>query len=210
MIREIHLTVASRQRWKSQRGFSMIEALIAFAILSVGLLGIVRLQGVAKTSQHAAIEHTRAVTYADAIVERIRINPAGIGVYDLGLATPVGGASRGVNEPVPNCKLATCTPDQLATHDLWAWEQALNGASATADGENTAGLIQPQGCIEFTPSPGRTRTGLLTVIIQWRGLHESFDAVQGGEDACGGEDAGTDNYRRQVVSNTFVIDETDI
>jgi type IV pilus assembly protein PilV len=189
----------------------MIEALIAFAILSIGLLGIVRLQGVAKTSQHTAIEHTRAVTYADAIVERIRINPAGMTVYDLGLDDPVGGASRG-SEPSPNCKTADCTADQLAAHDLWAWEQALDGAVATVDGENTAGLIEPQACIVFTPTPGRTRTGLLTVIIQWRGLQESFDAVQGGEVVCGedGEDAGTDPYRRQLVSNTYIIDETDI
>lgn len=187
----------------------MIEALIAFGILSIGLLGIIRLQGVAKTSQHTAIEHTRAVTFADAIVERIRINPAGMTVYDLGLDAPVGGDSRG-SEPSPNCRTAACLPPQLATHDLWAWEQALNGTVATVDGENTAGLIEPQACIDFTPTPGRINTGLLTVIIQWRGLHESFDAAQAGEVVCGGKDAGTDPYRRQYISHTYINDGTDI
>ena len=47
----------------SQRGFTLIEALIAFVILSVGLLGIVSLQAMAKTSQHLAIQHTRAVMH---------------------------------------------------------------------------------------------------------------------------------------------------
>ena len=81
---------------------------------------------------------------------------------------------------------------------------------ATVDGADTAGLIEPRGCIVFTASPGYANTGLLNVIIQWRGLQESRDAVQGGETICGGSDAGTDNYRRQVVTNTYVIDETEL
>ena len=193
-----------------QRGFTLIEALIAFVILSVGLLGIVSLQAMAKTSQHLAIQHTRAVTLADAIVERIRVNPAGLAVYDIGVASPRGVESA-EPEPDPDCQsdATSCTPDQLAAHDLWAWEQALLGASATVDGENTAGLIEPRGCIVFNAAPGRARTGKLQVIIQWRGLQESYDAVQGAEAVCGSlsVDAGDDKSRRQVVINTYVVDE---
>jgi type IV pilus assembly protein PilV len=190
---------------RRQRGFTLIEALIAFVILSVGLLGIVSLQAMAKTSQHLALQHTRAVTLADAIVERIRVNPAGIAVYNIGTGSPVGEASSG--EPSPDCRSASCSPEQLAAHDLWAWEQALLGAGAKVGSENTAGLIAPRGCIVFAPAPDRTRTGQLSVIIQWRGLQESYDAVQGSETVCGGLAAGQDKYRRQVVSNTYVVDE---
>ncbi len=203
------MTVHRTHRLELQRGFTLIEALIAFAILSFGVLGIVSLMGVSKTSQYLAIQHTRAVTLSDAIVERIRSNPAGLPVYDIGTGTPVGGTSRGA-EPAPNCRAATCSTDQLALHDLWVWEQALNGAMATVDGADTAGLIEPRGCIVFTASPGHDRTGLLSVIIQWRGLQKSRDAVQDGEMICGGSDAGTDEYRRQVVTNTYVLDETEL
>lgn len=189
----------------SQRGFTLIEALIAFVILSVGLLGIVSLQAMAKTSQHLALQHTRAVTLADAIVERIRVNPAGMAVYNIGTGSPVGVAPS--SEPNPDCRSAACTPDQLAAHDLWAWEQALLGAGAKVGSENTSGLIAPRGCIVFVPAPDRDRTGQLSVIIQWRGLQQSYDAVQGGETVCGGDAAGTDEYRRQVVTNTYVVDE---
>lgn len=192
---------------RSERGFTLIEALIAFVILSVGLLGIVSLQAMAKTSQHLALQHTRAVTLADAIVERIRVNPAGIEAYDIGTANAVGDAPTA--EPSPDCRTAACTPTELALHDLWTWEQALLGAGAKVGAENTAGLIAPRGCIVFTPAPDRTRTGQLSVIIQWRGLQESYDAVQGGEVVCGSDAgaAGTDKYRRQVVTNTYVVDE---
>ncbi len=190
---------------KTERGFTLIEALIAFVILSVGLLGIVSLQAMAKTSQHLALQHSRAVTIADAIVERIRVNPAGIEVYNIGTGSPVGVSAT--SEPSPDCQAASCSPDELAAHDLWAWEQALRGAGAQIGTTNTAGLISPRGCIIFVPAAPRERTGQLSVIIQWRGLHESYDAVQDGETICGGLAAGEDKFRRQVVTNTYVVDE---
>jgi len=207
--------VASTSRIQQQCGFAMIEALITFVILSIGLLGIVSLLGLSKTSQHQAIQRTRAVGLADAIVERIRINPAGLAVY-VG-SNPLGGNNGGtatiIGEPSPDCRDTACTPTGLANHDLWAWEQALLGAMATvtegADTVNTAGLIDARGCVGFTAAPGMARTGLLNVAIQWRGLLESTDAVQGGEFTCGGAGAGEDSFRRQVVVNTFVIDETE-
>ncbi len=188
-----------------QRGFTLIEALIAFVLLSVGLLGIVSLQAMAKSSQQLALQHTRAVTIADAIVERIRVNPAGIVTYHTGTGSPIGVTAT--SEPNPDCGTAACTPAQLAAHDMWAWEQSLRGAGAQISGTNTAGLIEPRGCIVFTPAPDRARTGQLSVIIQWRGLKESYDAVQRGEATCGGAAAGADLFRRQVVTNTFVVDE---
>jgi type IV pilus assembly protein PilV len=191
----------------SQRGFTLIEALIAFVLLSVGLLGIVSLQAMAKSSQQLALQHSRAVTIADAIVERIRVNPAGIATYNIGSDNPVGVTPT--SEPSPDCGAAACTPAELAAHDLWAWEQALLGAGAQIGGTNTAGLIEPRGCIEFTSVDpvNRPNTGQLKVIVQWRGLKESSDAVQAGEAICGGLSAGTDKFRRQVVTNTYVVDE---
>lgn len=198
------------QTGKQQHGFTLIEALIAFVILSVGLLGIVSLQAMAKTSQHLAIQHTRAVTLADAIVERIRVNPGGIATYNIGLNNPIDGTVFSA-EPSPDCKAAPCSTTELANYDLWLWEQALMGEGATVSGEGTAGLNEPHGCILFAPAPGRARTGQLTVIIQWRGLHESYDAVQSGEAVCNDEtvSGGSDDFRRQVVSNTYVVDESE-
>ncbi len=203
------MNVSRHYTRKSQQGFTLIEALIAFAVLSFGVLGIVSLLTMSKTSQLLALQHTRAVTLSDAIIERIRANPAGLAIYNSGTDTPVGGKTI-VAEPAPDCRTAGCSPDELATHDMWAWEQGLDGAAATIEGANTAGLIEPRGCIAFTAAPGLSRTGQLTVYIQWRGLTKTFDAVQDGEETCGGKDAGTDLYRRQVVVNTYVLDAADL
>jgi type IV pilus assembly protein PilV len=191
-----------------QRGFTLIEALVTFVILSIGLLGIVSMQGLAKSSLHQSVQRSRAVSLADSIVERVRINPAGMATYNIGLS-PVG-AGTPSPEPSPNCSSASCDALQLATRDLWEWETALRGATVIADGANAAGLIEPRGCIQFDPMPGMTGTGRLTVIIQWQGLVETMDAVQAGEPVCGGKGAGQDRFRRQVVVNTFVADPVDL
>jgi type IV pilus assembly protein PilV len=190
---------------RNQGGFTLIEALIAFVILSVGLLGIVSLQAMSKQSQHQAVQSARAVSMADDIVERIRINPGALLEYVTG-TTPVSITT----EPTPDCQATACDPNELADHNLWAWEQTMEGAMMTTAAGNAGGLINPKGCILFTPIPGKVRTGLLNVIIQWQGLHSSTDAVQAGEVACGGAAATGDITRRQVSVNTFVIDEQEL
>lgn len=189
-------------------GYLMIESLITLIILSIGVLGIMTLLTVSKTSQHQAMQRSLAVSLADAIVERIRINPSAVAAYSIGL-DPIGDSSESV-EPNPNCRSSACDPNELAAHDLWAWEQALAGATVTSDGDNVAGLIEPRGCIVFTPDDSRSRTGRVKVIIQWRGLHETYDAVQDAELVCGGGVSGSDNFRRKVVASTFVRDEREI
>jgi len=203
------LIVIRHDTRQTQQGFTLIEALIAFAVLSFGVMGIISLLTMSKTSQLLALQHTRAVTLSDAIIERIRANPAGLAIYNTGTDAPVGGTTI-TDEPAPDCQTADCSPEELAAHDMWAWEQALDGAGATVEGANTAGLRDPRGCIAFTAAPGLTRSGQLTVYVQWRGLTETFDAVQDGEQTCGGKQAGQDKYRRQVVVNTYVLDAAEL
>lgn len=191
-----------------QAGFTLIEVLVAFLILSIGLLGVVALIVQSKVSQHQAVQRTRAVALADEMIERIRINPAQIETYNIGL-DPVG-AGVDTPEPTPNCATNTCTPEQMAVHDLWSWEQSLQGQAATINGEAADGLVTPRGCIVFEPAASRERTGQLTVIVEWRGLVETTDALEEGDEICGGESAGEDKYRRQVAVNTYVIDETEL
>lgn len=182
---------------------TLIEVLIAFVVLSIGMLGIITLMTVSKSSHHQAVQRDRAVALADAIVERIRSNPTAAPGYHTGLI-PLGGSSS--TEPDPNCRTAPCDADQLAAHDLWAWEQSLIGAGVTRDGASEGGLIDPRGCILFTPDGTRVNTGYLNVIIQWRGTLESTDAVAQDEPVCGGAEGGEDPLRRQVVVNTYVLD----
>jgi type IV pilus assembly protein PilV len=61
-------------RRPAQRGFSLIEVLIAVVVLSIGLLGIAALQGVSLRSGNEAVARTEATLAAYDLLDRIRAN----------------------------------------------------------------------------------------------------------------------------------------
>ena len=159
-----------------------------------------------KKFTHQSIQRSSAVIFADSIIERMRVNPSALMVYTSSGA--VGNNTQG-NQPSPNCYSTSCDVEQLALWDLWKWEQALDGATVTAAGANTSGLIAPKACLVFTPTTGKQRSGLLTVRVQWTGLDRLSDAVTQANTNCNGSKADTDPFRRQVVVNTYLFDETE-
>ena len=200
---------------KRQRGLTLIEVLVTLIILSVGLLGLAGLQANAKRSSHQAHQRTMATQLVDGMIERIRANPSAAADYHTGRSSPLGDGARGDDAPTPDCsKNSTCSAAQLATYDLWSWEQAIDGATITGDigGVSTkeGGLIAPAGCIVFAADTGKTNTGQLSVILSWQGLSEISDAVQAGATVCGGGSANSNTRRRQTVVNTYLVDESEL
>ncbi|HFD80827.1 MAG TPA: type IV pilus modification protein PilV [Gammaproteobacteria bacterium] len=57
-----------------QRGFTLIEVLVAVIVLSIGLLGLAGLQATGLKNNHSAYLRSQAVTYAYDITDRMRAN----------------------------------------------------------------------------------------------------------------------------------------
>lgn len=117
---------------KQQAGFNLIEVLLAFLILSVGLLGVASLQTTAVRASHTAMLRTVAVTKVQELVERMRANPPSasdnytlLDSYEL---------VRGGNGVYMDCSEAggsvvvACTPQDLAQNDLYVWKDSLVNA----------------------------------------------------------------------------------
>ena len=99
------------------RGFTMVEALVALVVLSVGMLGVAGLYVITLRSGSGAIYHMQAVSLSNDLAERIRANRAATVGYS-GAAANNNCVNGGVN----------CTPAQLAAHDLFVWNQQVTTA----------------------------------------------------------------------------------
>lgn len=193
------------QRPGKQQGLSLIEVLVALAVLSVGLLGTAALQVQAKRSNLSAVERTTASMLVHDLFERMRANPSMFATYRAAVDATQEVGKAGGTEPNPNCSSSTseCSPAELAQYDVWEWEQALLGAAeqSTNGGvtENTGGLVLPFACMT---GPTDGSTGFYTVIVNWRGHAEftDMDADPCGTDGSGRYDGdlGNGTLRRSV------------
>lgn len=108
----------------NQTGFSLIEAMVSLIVISVGMIGIASLYGQGLRASSTALFRTQAVNLVADMGDRIRLNREGGAAY--------GGAAAD-----NNCTAAggaTCTPAQMAAHDLFEWTARIGQVLPTGVG----------------------------------------------------------------------------
>ena len=97
---------------RAQRGFSLIEVLIALIIMSVGMLGIASLYVQSMQAGRTSLFRHNAVTLAGDVTDRIRANPTAAAAYEG------AGADNG-------CIAGTtaCSDAEMAAQDILLWDQ---------------------------------------------------------------------------------------
>jgi len=182
-----------------QRGFSLLELLVALVVFSVGLLAVAGLQTVSKQANYEGLQRTTAAQIANGLLEDIRINGDAIDIYLA--AGEIGEGSRG-NEPQPGCgQGAGCNAAQQATHDLWVWEQMLDGNLESSNGAGTGGLVLPRLCIT---GPLLGGAGIYQVTIVWRGTVAIESPVNNFCGVLTGNYGDRNEYRRIIQIPTYI------
>ena len=182
-----------------QRGFSLLELLVALVVFSVGMLAIAGLQTVSKQANYEGLQRTTAAQIANGLLEDIRTNGDSVDIYLA--AGELGGGSQG-NEPAPNCSVGSeCNSAQKAAHDLWVWEQMLDGNLETAGGNGTGGLVLPAMCITGPLGGG---AGIYTVTVVWRGTASITTAENNFCGSLSGNYGANNEFRRIVRIPTYI------
>ena len=184
---------------RKQTGFSLLEMLVALVIFSIGMLAVAGLQTVSKQANYEGLQRTTASQIAYGLLEDIRTNGDALNVYRT--AGEIGSGRRGA-EPAPSCRDgAECTAAQKAVHDLWFWEQALDGTMETSGGAGTGGLVMPTLCID---GPAVGGAGIYRVTIVWRGTASINNANVNPCGSASGNYGGNLEFRRIIEIPTYV------
>jgi type IV pilus assembly protein PilV len=132
------------------RGFTLIETLVALAILSVGMLGAAGMLLDSLRNQALALRHLAAGALLADMADRIRANPAGRELYDTATSRATAAACD---------EAAACDRASLAAHDLAAF-----AAGALALLPNQDANIS----ITFAPAIGPATPDRYSLVLRWR------------------------------------------
>lgn len=147
----------------SERGISMIEALVALVVLSIGMLGIAGLYVTSVKTNRSALLRTQAVNFVNDMSDRIRANGSARGAYDL--------ASYGGSPVTHNCISVVCTTENLAEDDLQRWLAVLATPVSGLPGAGVAGNVV------YTAAASAGLPDQYTISVRWREAGDTVDST---------------------------------
>lgn len=139
---------------RQQRGFTLLEVLVAIVVVSLGLLGLAGLQAATLRNNQIAYYRAVAIQQAYDMADRIRANQIGArnGNYNnLGAGIPAD----------PDCVANVCSAAQIATADHSQWNN--NNARLLPNGSGTV---------------ASGNAGSFVVTISWNENTESGSTAQ--------------------------------
>lgn len=177
------------QAVNANRGFSLIEVLVALFVVAIGVLGAVALQTRAVQAALESSQRSQALLLAEDMVDRIKNNRRFASCYSRDDYLGVG------------AEIANGGCNVMADVDRQAWDSALKGAAQTqSDGSRSGAMLEARGCIVDTGG------GNFRVSVAWKGLSKLQAA--GAKDGCAAGRYEHDDYRRVINVSLRITDLT--
>lgn len=180
---------------RRQRGATLLEVLITMLVVAVGLLGAAGLQLVSTRFQQTSSVRTQALTQADFIIEKMRVNNVNLRFTNLAAAAAAPATAYLAEDDYdaadpdgaalpddPACGLAgqtNCTAAQSAQRDLREWRQSL-----------ARELPGGRGALFAVAAGGTTEPNARRVVVMWREKTEAATENVAGQAAVEATDAG--------------------
>jgi type IV pilus assembly protein PilV len=167
------------QRLGRKRGFTLIEAMVALVVLSVGMMGIAAMYSQGLGAGRTAQLRTQAVNLVSDMADRIRVNRLGGAAY-------AGAAANNQCDPQTGGGV-DCAPDEMAAHDLYTWS-----------GEIAERLPNGRGTVAYDAA---TAPPTYTITVCWHEASLGTVAYNGTAPpaSCGDEDGQSTLYYQMAV-----------
>ncbi|WP_395009565.1 pilus assembly protein [Undibacterium sp.] len=133
-----------------QSGALMLEVLVTFVILAIGLLGLAGLQVKLQSFEMESYQRAQALMLLDDMAIRITTNRN-------------AAASYVTNSPLGAKMTCPTTTTMRAQRDIGEWCQALQGAAEKSSGASVGTLVGGRGCVESLGSDS------YMVTVSWQG-----------------------------------------
>lgn len=176
----------------SQQGFSMIEVLISFIILLVGLLGLAGLMIASQRAEAESFQRSQAILLAQDMVSRLTSNSRVAPCYAFTTDLTNGAPWLGTAGATPaSCGIGTLAAYTAANADLAAWGNLLLGSTETNSGAKVGGMTGARGCVWFD-----TTSNQYMVAVAWQGAQAT--SAPPAALPCGKNQYGDERMRRVV------------
>lgn len=145
----------------AQRGFTLLEVLVAIVVLSIGLLGLAGLQAAGLRNNTSAYMRTIATQQVHDMADRMRANLPGV-------ITNAYNAIAGIPADPACISAATgCSIANLAIYDAFAWNTRNQNLLPLGTGTVTRVVGAPAGVNRFIISVGwdDNRTGAINTTF---------------------------------------------
>jgi len=176
-------------------GFTLLETLIAFLVLTIGLLGAVALQAKAKQASYDSLQRAAALSLSKDIIQRISINDD---IDSIENYTTAFSSNYSESTSSFNCINVICSPDVMVNYDIEEWKKQIKAK------ENTGILADARVCITLAPVPvvlpAVPSEFNIEVIVSWEGRQKIIQSDANAQIDCG----TASETRKIVVVNSFV------
>lgn len=135
------LTKNQASKRQMQKGFTLLEVLVAMVVLAIGLLGLASLQSTAMQFASSAYLRSQAANFAYDMADRMRVNRQ----------AALNGDYNDVAFVTPTCVSPLTPTGTIDEQDEQAWQ-------------NTLACTLPLGTGRITRTVG---TNIFTITIQW-------------------------------------------